>query len=1074
MANTGSQLNAAPAKLAEDSNASIEHGLFSVKGGTVEGVLTPFSAQAVSSVPGVTVIHPSDDGTDQSAYINDAIANSTTDTIVIPEGNYWISHTIFVPPGKTLMGMGQDKTIINVLDDFGPLPGHGAITVESATLSDLSVDVHKTNLGEGSSLRVCGVIGTGTDFFVENVNVKNATAYAFWGNGIDPRHALASGTFQDCYAENSNCLFETTRADGVTFLRCVGADGDGDIVADGVFHPASLSSNVLFEDCYYTGRGSGVSAVANLSDQLGLVFRNVHVATTGTGFAIITAGPYMNEMFFYDCTFTAQDTNAAQFDHATVQVFNSTFESSRIAVAVLNGTVEMTDSVAVGRGRVELTGATFGLYSLGQTTWNGGILSASGVPGSAAVVGNATVSPETDIILGELGTAAEHGTVVVNTPENDHVAAPAPNIVAIEGHAVAVGDSVLLASGARVTLQADGSLRYDVNGAFASLAAPESGASNTSAPDVFTYTLTNGVTAAARITVTGVASPEDQFAGTPGNDVLTGDDLGHAFLMMQGGNDTVTGGAGNDVFYFGGAFTGADKVNGGAGDRDVVVLQGNYALTLSNTNLAGIEILSLQSGANSSFGDTANNLYDFDLTMADGNVAAGQQLVVDAQSLGVGEDFTFNGSAEHDGSFVVYGGRGVDSIKGGDGNDAFLFSSANGSSTFSDQDKIDGRGGAQDVLILEGSVSVRFKPATLTSVETIVLHSNNGRGYAYYNLMPDDGNLGAATLTVDGSALRYGESLMFYGYNEMEGRFDITGGASNDYLFGGHGSDSFHPGLGNDYLNGLEGGDNFYFPLINGVGTFSAADHVDGGANGVGGGQISDVLYLSGRLSVNFNAGTISNIEEIRLASADGKPNAYYNFQMKDGNVAAGATMTVSGQDLRFGEALMFYGQNETDGSFVLEGGASNDYLIGGRGADVLQGNGGRDYLKGNAGADLYLLSNYSVGGPISSSTSFDTIVGFDRREDHIGGVEVTSFGGDVNQGRLAQASFDQDLAAAMNGVLGSHQAALFTPDQGDYAGRTFLLIDGNQQAGYQAGADYVVELVTPVVPLGHAIDYFG
>jgi Ca2+-binding RTX toxin-like protein len=55
--------------------------------------------------------------------------------------------------------------------------------------------------------------------------------------------------------------------------------------------------------------------------------------------------------------------------------------------------------------------------------------------------------------------------------------------------------------------------------------------------------------------------------------------------------------------------------------------------------------------------------------MNDGNVAAGQQLMVYAQSLAAGEAFTFDGSAELDGRFNVRGGRGGDTITGGAGND---------------------------------------------------------------------------------------------------------------------------------------------------------------------------------------------------------------------------------------------------------------------------------------------------------------------------------------------------------------------------------------------------------------------
>ena len=63
-----------------------------------------------------------------------------------------------------------------------------------------------------------------------------------------------------------------------------------------------------------------------------------------------------------------------------------------------------------------------------------------------------------------------------------------------------------------------------------------------------------------------------------------------------------------------------------------------------------------------------------------------------------------------------------------------------------------------------------------------------------------------------------------------------------------------------------------------------------------------------------------------------------------------------------------------------------------------------------------------------------------------------------------AAASFDQDLAAAVNaGHLAGHQAVLFTPAAGGLAGETFLVVDVNGVAGYQAGADLVIDLHHPL-----------
>jgi Ca2+-binding RTX toxin-like protein len=154
-------------------------------------------------------------------------------------------------------------------------------------------------------------------------------------------------------------------------------------------------------------------------------------------------------------------------------------------------------------------------------------------------------------------------------------------------------------------------------------------------------------------------SAANYVQGNSGNDL---------FRLQSGGDDQAVGQGGDDVFYFGNAFTGADRADGGSG-VDTVVLQGSYAMTLDPASLTGVETLSLQGGGNPQWGDTANNLYSYAITTVDANVPSGQQLVVDAQSLRNGETLTFNGSAETDGSFAVYGGAGIDGITGGSGND---------------------------------------------------------------------------------------------------------------------------------------------------------------------------------------------------------------------------------------------------------------------------------------------------------------------------------------------------------------------------------------------------------------------
>src|SRR4029077_1099288 len=95
---------------------------------------------------------------------------------------------------------------------------------------------------------------------------------------------------------------------------------------------------------------------------------------------------------------------------------------------------------------------------------------------------------------------------------------------------------------------------------------------------------------------------------------------------------------------------------------DTRAMQGNTIATLDG--VSSVEVVLALSGHNTSFGDMAGNLYDYDLTTDDGDVAAGQMMTLIATGLLPGEDIHFDGSAETDGNFRMFAGQGNDVLKG--------------------------------------------------------------------------------------------------------------------------------------------------------------------------------------------------------------------------------------------------------------------------------------------------------------------------------------------------------------------------------------------------------------------------
>ncbi len=318
-------------------------------------------------------------------------------------------------------------------------------------------------------------------------------------------------------------------------------------------------------------------------------------------------------------------------------------------------------------------------------------------------------------------------------------------------------------------------------------------------------------------------------------------------------------------------------------------------------------------------------------------------------------------------------------------------------------------------------------------------------------------NLGAGNNSYDGSK---GTASSF-----------IVSGSGNDTLIGGDGDDSLQSTFGSDIVRGNGGNDYIQAVGVNaqisgGDGDdtiirnagFSAADKIDGGTG-------DDTLILAGDYSagVAFGAKSLVNVETIAFT-----PGASYKMTSADSSVAAGHSMTVDGSFLGATDTLNFNGAKEKDGSFTMTGGLGGDTLRGGAGDDVLDGGagGGKDHLTGGGGADLITPGggkDVVIFNAVSDSTSvkFDTVVGFDAVADKFTfGVSVTAVDAPVAGGSLSFATFDSDLATAVNAAhLGAHHAELFSVTAGDLAGDTFLVVDVNGTAGYQAGQDYVVQL---------------
>ncbi|HEX8256944.1 MAG TPA: Ig-like domain-containing protein, partial [Allosphingosinicella sp.] len=391
--------------------------------------------------------------------------------------------------------------------------------------------------------------------------------------------------------------------------------------------------------------------------------------------------------------------------------------------------------------------------------------------------------------------ATDEATAITgeNVLDNDDDIDSTLEVGSVEGVAGNVGNQFALASGALVTLEADGTLSYDANGAFDHLAQTGSGAQNVLATDSFSYTLTDGTSATVTITIDGVASDPHRMIGSSGNDDITGTSGVDWVRIEQGGDDIARGQGGDDVFNLGAGFTAADAIDGGTG-YDMLKLSGDYytvPLVLGSDTLRRVEMI-LLSGGNS-----------YDLTTHDDTVAAGRTLVVSGAALSPLEELWFDGSAETDGAFRLLGGGCNDFLVGGARNDVLNGGIGTNLLAGGDGDDIYVVVGTGDTIVElagEGFDAVRASVdyvlgddlEALLLLDTAVL----GVGNALDNLVIGNGG---------DNKLRGGD-----GHDMLAGdggADNLQGNAGDDSLFGGAGADALFGSSGKDRLSGNNGAD---------------------------------------------------------------------------------------------------------------------------------------------------------------------------------------------------------------------------------------------------------------------------
>jgi Ca2+-binding RTX toxin-like protein len=358
----------------------------------------------------------------------------------------------------------------------------------------------------------------------------------------------------------------------------------------------------------------------------------------------------------------------------------------------------------------------------------------------------------------------------------------------------------------------------------------------------------------------------------------------------------------------------------------------------------------------------------------------------------------------------------------------------------------------------------------------------------------------------------FGEVFLYTGNNGADvfisGYLDdtINGLGGNDSLNGGYGNDKLDGGTGNDTLTGFFGNDTYINPnagdtlvetggtaggidTVQSATTFSIAALADienirltGAANANASGNAGNnrLIGNSGNNILNGNAG-------VDVMSGGLGNDIYYVDNVGDQTIEAGATGAAEGIDLVSSsvsrtlsaniENLNLSGTANLEGNGntlanIINGNSGNNFLRGNAGNDTLNGGGGSDTLLGGAGRDTMNPGTDAVQDVVrfasaaeSTGTLRDTVIGMDLNgEDKFDFPAIPSGLALVATGVLNAATFNANLAAAVNAALAPNGAVWFDPSGGDQniGGHSYLVVDTDGNGTYSSGIDYVVQLVNP------------
>ncbi len=442
------------------------------------------------------------------------------------------------------------------------------------------------------------------------------------------------------------------------------------------------------------------------------------------------------------------------------------------------------------------------------------------------------------------------------------------------------------------------------------------------------------------------------------------------YIVGTNGNETFTGLAGDDVYYFQRGF-GNDTVFDLSGTDTIQFADGITIEDLRFERTMGLGYLTIYYSPNDS---VILNHHFYDLQNSTNYYDEVETIVFsDGSTFNLLGNFTFKGTSGVDGingtigDDTIIGLAGDDALYGQDGNDTYVFDQGHGLDVINDYDGNDtiklGTGITTETISVVDEGTTGTTIVTNSGIDEINIFNFRNGSYAQVETLEFFDGF-KVDLTTYNSWIWGTSSAQTT--NGTSGIDTIFGRGGNDTINGSGGNDNIHGGSGNDTLNGGANNDNIHGGDGNDTLSGDAGNDLLNGGNGV------DAITYAG-------------------ASAAVTVNLVVKVQQNTVNAGLDTILNV--------ENIIGSAYNDT-----LTGDSGNNNINGGNGNDTIQGGLGNDTLNGAGGTGDILTYINAAGGIVVSlaiitaqntvNAGSDTISGFENLTGSAYGDHLT---GDSN-----------------------------------------------------------------------------